>query len=866
MKKLITKIFVLFTVSAFLVNQAAWAAGGSYHHHHHGPLVTSLDGLTITDGRGFIKQRGDVLIIKLFSPNAEVTGNLSTGINEIIKVLFGKKVTDGTAVLNSNTGTPTITDGSWFSNGNLIFLNPAGFVVDATGKIVAKSIIMSTLNDANIMSDLASGKLQFTGQGKYIINDGRLIAQPGGYVSLLSNAIENNGTILAKTGHIVLAAGEGITLDTIALDDNGEVFAVITDADKNAIFGPDGTQIKTGISNTGTISANGGVVALTVKSLNQVFDHSINNTGLIEANNVGTDAEGNVVLKTNGDVQNSGTVQGGNVTIKAKAGINSTGSLTATDNMKLISKGAIDTTGSLISSNLFERGETLQIGGIFAPGMANIKNADGALEYSSDTIVSGTIEDAVNIIIDPNVYIILGGNTIFKADSGDFTMGSGSTINGWGIYTLSINAGTDVDTSAGTITGISGLSITGGNNVTLGAINNVNFYVNATATNGTLTTEGVINTNYGDVNLTAGQDIDQENDINTNGGAVTFNAGNNINQTHAINTSGGNVSLTAAQTIDQQGSINTANGNYTANAQNYYLDNEGTAPSISTGTGTPDIFASLVGEIGPGWGFSSNTTTNYDWAYLGGAMGANLIEFGYYFNLGGTLIYVPSVSVGVGGDINSPVSGTQGFLNIDVSGDDANGGQYILINSGSVGAPYFPAYGNYRWYSDPALNNDGQTVHAMIVAAANEAAFLSNNNAYGTPYSSLATPNPNGSIYNWDDDYGSYNTAGQYYNDVIIESTPVVPPPNNPPPTPTVGGNIFGIFQTNLKVNKIIYETLSPYQLSTNTVQQPLVYFYHPLTPVDQSAFDGISLDQGAYDFIDNNLQVNNLPGYFGSK
>jgi hypothetical protein len=74
----------------------------------------------------------------------------------------------------------------------------------------------------------------------------------------------------------------------------------------------------------------------------------------------------------------------------------------------------------------------------------------------------------------------------------------------------------------------------------------------------------------------------------------------------------------------------------------------------------------------------------------------------------------------------------------------------------------------------------------------------------------------------------------------------------------------YDLLQTNDKVNKIIYETLSPYQLSSNTYE-PLVYFYHPLTPIDESAFNGIVLDQGAYDFIENSLELKKLlPGYYG--
>jgi hypothetical protein len=273
----------------------------------------------------------------------------------------------------------------------------------------------------------------------------------------------------------------------------------------------------------------------------------------------------------------------------------------------------------------------------------------------------------------------------------------------------------------------------------------------------------------------------------------------------------------------------------------------------------------------------------------------------------------------------------------------------------------------YYWYSNPALNQantytyppDTDTInpdslnadglsHAFVVSASDEEEFLSYNKASSTPYSSLSIT-PGGTIYNWEDDYGAVNVSGQYFNDVIIESTATTPnaliiTANNatkvygaavpspltanysygssfnvatgpsdmttgptvtttatsassvgtylitasgavdlnytifyvpgtltvtPTGTPTVtpaSFTAFGLFDTNYKVNKIIYETLSPYQLSYNSYE-PLVFFYHPLTPIDGSAFDGIALDEGAYDFIQNSLELKKLPpAYYGAQ
>jgi hypothetical protein len=59
------------------------------------------------------------------------------------------------------------------------------------------------------------------------------------------------------------------------------------------------------------------------------------------------------------------------------------------------------------------------------------------------------------------------------------------------------------------------------------------------------------------------------------------------------------------------------------------------------------------------------------------------------------------------------------------------------------------------------------------------------------------------------------------------------------------------------------FEILNPTRTFTPS---PYFYGYHPLTPIDSSAFDGIVLDAAAYDFIENNLNlkdVNKLYPYY---
>jgi len=65
------------------------------------------------------------------------------------------------------------------------------------------------------------------------------------------------------------------------------------------------------------------------------------------------------------------------------------------------------------------------------------------------------------------------------------------------------------------------------------------------------------------------------------------------------------------------------------------------------------------------------------------------------------------------------------------------------------------------------------------------------------------------------------------------------------------------------------YEILKDHRVvATMPINPTTLYFYHPLTPTDFSAFDNIKLDINAYDFIDGNLNLKDpgsLSTYYGS-
>ena len=91
---------------------------------------------------------------------------------------------------------------------------------------------------------------------------------------------------------------------------------------------------------------------------------------------------------------------------------------------------------------------------------------------------------------------------------------------------------------------------------------------------------------------------------------------------------------------------------------------------------------------------------------------------------------------------------------------------------------------------------------------------------------------------------------------------PVPPPPG---PGPVTGASFAAGLNPTLRA---YYEILSQFRYVSFEPVIPTTYVgYHPITPADMAAFDGITLDAGFYSFIDNNINLrNSLNSYFGQE
>ncbi|MCP4653718.1 MAG: filamentous hemagglutinin N-terminal domain-containing protein, partial [Candidatus Omnitrophica bacterium] len=194
--------------------------------------------------------------------------------------------------------------GALNANGKIFLVNPNGVLFGATAQINAAGLVASTLNISD--DDFLAGRYTFYGQGGSVINRG-YISSPGGYVSLLGASVENAGTIEAELGTVALASGEMITLN---LDSQGLMSVAVDEGLVDNLTGSESA-----VKNSGTISANGGKVVLTVETLSGVFDNAINNEGIIEANTL-NDRKGSIELISNGAINSNGMMSADGGTIE----------------------------------------------------------------------------------------------------------------------------------------------------------------------------------------------------------------------------------------------------------------------------------------------------------------------------------------------------------------------------------------------------------------------------------------------------------------------------------------------------------------------------------------------------------------------
>src|SRR5580704_9337773 len=189
---------------------------------------------------------------------------------------------------------PSFLDGTLTANGRVFIINGDGILFGSHSSISTAGFLATTNDIRN--DDFMAGKYNFNIPGlpnASIVNLGHITATSGGFAALVAPGVRNSGTISAKLGTVSLAAGNAFTLDfygdqLITLAVNDQIATSVIDV-------ATGQPLKSLVGNDGKLKANGGRVELTAATARAVVDSVINNTGVIEANSIGT-RNGMIVL------------------------------------------------------------------------------------------------------------------------------------------------------------------------------------------------------------------------------------------------------------------------------------------------------------------------------------------------------------------------------------------------------------------------------------------------------------------------------------------------------------------------------------------------------------------------------------------
>ena len=137
-----------------------------------------------------------------------------------------------------------------------------------------------------------------------VINRGTIQVSDHGFIILAAPGVANEGLIVAKLGTTLLASGQQVTVDLMG---DGLINYEVSDKVLSTVTDTEGKTLKSTVSNSGTIQADGGHVILAAKASGDIFTSVVNQTGIIRAKSL-VDYGGVVRLEGSDSVANTGAV------------------------------------------------------------------------------------------------------------------------------------------------------------------------------------------------------------------------------------------------------------------------------------------------------------------------------------------------------------------------------------------------------------------------------------------------------------------------------------------------------------------------------------------------------------------------------
>ena len=258
------------------------------------PAYSNPEGGVVSGGSATIVESGTKLDVHQQTDRAVIDWR-SFDIQVDEHTEFHQPQSSSVALNRVNNANPSQILGKLTANGNIILVNPNGVFFGRDSVVDVNGIVAST---ADIDNDkfMAGGKIILDKAGNpagAIVNLGQISAKDAGLVGLVAPFVENHGVIVAKSGRALLASGDTATVDFYG--DGLMEIAVSDDVKAQATI------------NTGLIQADGGTIALTAASGNDIVNSLIVASGELRAPSV-AQKNGKIIIFGEGSNAVSGNV------------------------------------------------------------------------------------------------------------------------------------------------------------------------------------------------------------------------------------------------------------------------------------------------------------------------------------------------------------------------------------------------------------------------------------------------------------------------------------------------------------------------------------------------------------------------------
>ena len=537
-----------------------------------GVANAGVDVTQITRGDVSFSQDGNRLIVRASNGSIIEYSRFSVEAGQIMQFI---QPSSTSTVLNRVTGAElSRIDGTLLSNGIVYLVNPQGFRI-GNGALINVGGFYAA---AGAMSDndFVQGRDNFTNLSGKVINEGTIQAKS---VALVGQYVANRGTINVDNGMVAMAAGDTVYLQ----NGSGPIMVTVSRSQMGADGSGAGTQAA--VSNTGTINAGSGSVAM---ASGDFYALAMDLSGTIIGKCIAARGGAGGVVAVNGTLDASSiTGKGGTIDIFG-------------DRVGLFGD-------ALVNANGATGGGSVRIGGDYlGTNAANAPQANRTFIGTDARVTANATQsgDGGRVIVWSNEYTGFFGaiqaNGAGVGNGGFVETSSHDNLQAFGSVTASSVLG-----AAGTwLLDPSNVEITINTNTNPGAFVNpwvptddssqISAVDIVTALNGNTSVQ--IQTNNGagiqsgNITMATGASI-----TSTGTATLTLIAAGNINITEAITGTGGgalSVVLGAVGSVTVAAAVNTNGGNFTIRGA------DATGATLATSAGSAVLSANITTGAG----------------------------------------------------------------------------------------------------------------------------------------------------------------------------------------------------------------------------------------------------------------------------